>query len=388
MANPKHLAILKQGLIVWNLWRKENPEIQPQLRGADLKEADLRHMNLCYANLFEADLLMADLRQAMLHNADLSHARLNAAKLQEADLSGANLSRTNLSEATISRAILASTKLKEANLSATKLSNANLRGANLFKANLSGAKLSKANLANAHLRRADLGGANLSSSDLSGADLTRANLVETNLEKANLYGCRIYGISAWSLKLNDAVQTGLVITPTGKPEITVDNLEVAQFIYLLLNNKKIRDVIETISRKVVLILGRFGEHKPILDAIREELRKYDYLPVLFDFGKPATRDFTETVRTLAHLSRFIIADITDPSSIPLELQAVVSDLAVPVQPLLLRGRREFSMFTDLRKKYHWVLATYQYSDISDLLTSLGREVIAPAEQKAKELEKR
>ncbi|MDE3091563.1 MAG: pentapeptide repeat-containing protein, partial [Chloroflexota bacterium] len=151
----------------------------------------------------------------------------------------------------------------------------------------------------------------------------------------------------------------------------------------------IRDVIDTIARKVVLILGRFTpERKTVLDAIREELRKRDYLPVLFDFDKPATRDITETMRTLAHLSRFIIADISDPSSIPLELQAVIPDLAVPVKPLLLSGQREFSMFVDLRKKYHWVLNTHQYTDINDLLALFGDKVIAPAEQKAKELEKR
>jgi len=45
-------------------------------------------------------------------------------------------------------------------------------------------------------------------------------------------------------------------------------------------------------------------------------------------------------------------------------------------------------FVDLRKKYHWVLATHQYTDIGDLLASLGDKVIAPAEQKAKELEGR
>ncbi len=97
---------------------------------------------------------------------------------------------------------------------------------------------------------------------------------------------------------------------------------------------------------------------------------------------------TETIRTLAHLSRFIIADITDPSSIPLELQAIVPDLAVPVKPVLLKGNEEFAMFVDLRKKYRWVLTTFKYRDVDDLLASLGTKVIAPAEQKAKELEKR
>src|SRR5215207_2029801 len=42
------------------------------------------------------------------------------------------------------------------------------------------------------------------------------------------------------------------VTPSGtwykgEPEITVDNIEVAQFVYLLLHNEKIRDVIDTIT---------------------------------------------------------------------------------------------------------------------------------------------
>ena len=67
-----------------------------------------------------------------------------------------------------------------------------------------------------------------------------AQLVETNLENANLTGCHIYGISAWNLKLEGAQQKDLIITNKNEPVITVDNLEVAQFIYLLLHNQKIR----------------------------------------------------------------------------------------------------------------------------------------------------
>ena len=74
----------------------------------------------------------------------------------------------------------------------------------------------------------------------------------------------------------------MVITRENEPEITVDNIEVAQFVYILLNNPKIRDVIDTIGRKAVLILGRFTpERKAVLDALREELRKRGYVPILF-----------------------------------------------------------------------------------------------------------
>ena len=89
-----------------------------------------------------------------------------------------------------------------------------------------------------------------------------------------------------------------------------------------------------------LILGRFTpERKALLDAIRDQLRKRSYLPVLLDFEKPATGDITETVRTLAHMARFVIADITDAKSIPQELMAIVRDLpSVRVQPLLLASQ--------------------------------------------------
>ncbi len=117
--------------------------------------------------------------------------------------------------------------------------------------------------------------------------------------------------------------------------ITVDSLKVAQFIYLLLINEEIREVIDTITSKVVLILGRFTPgRKQILDAIKNELRKRNYSPILFDFEKPSSRDITETVSTLAHLSRFVIADITDAKSIPQELSHIVPFLpSVPIVPL-------------------------------------------------------
>jgi hypothetical protein len=140
---------------------------------------------------------------------------------------------------------------------------------------------------------------------------------------------------------------------------------------------------------VVLILGRFTpERKAVLDALREELRKRNYSPVLFDFEKPASRDLTETVSTLAHLARFIIVDLTDPSSAPHEVATVIPHTVVPVQPLILDGEREYSMFRDLRQRYHWVLPTHSYTDQAHLLATLKEQIIEPAEQKAQELEKR
>lgn len=223
-------------------------------------------------------------------------------------------------------------------------------------------------------------------------DLGRANLTGANLSEANMTGCFIYGIAAWDVRLENTIQSNLVITRLKQHMITVDNLEVAQFIYLLLNNQKIRDVVDTIAKKAVLILGRFTpERRAILDAIRETLRQRDYLPILFDFDKLQSQDLTETVSTLAHLAKFVIADLTNPSSVPHEVMAIAPHCIVPIQPIFHPDdvtKYEYAMFRDLQQRYHWVLPTHHYQDLNDLLSSLQAKAIVPAEQKARELEKR
>jgi len=396
LANPEHLARLKEGVEAWKQWRKQNPKVLPDLSGAALSEAGLYRADLSGADLSEADLYRADLNEANLYEANLSganlsgadlskayllRANLSGADLSEADLSEANLGQADLREADLSEAGLFRASLSQANLSRADLSYADLPAANLYGANLSEAELNKANLGEADLEKTDFSKANLSKANLVGA-----TLVKTNLEGANLTACRVYGISVWDVRLEGAVQSNLVITPEGESPIQVDNLEVAQFIYLLLNNEKIRAVIDTITSKVVLILGRFTEdRKVVLDALREELRKRGYSPVLFDFEKPRSQTTVETVATLSRMARFVIADLTDAKSVLQELQAVVPfSPSVVVQPLLLASQVEPGMF-DFIRKFPWVLDTHRYMDQKTLLADLEKSVIAPAEAKTKEL---
>jgi len=318
MAKPEHLAILQHGGVdEWNMWRQANPATRPTL-------------------------VEADLHSAKLWDADLSEADLNWA-----DLHGADISRVNLS------------------------------GARLFKANLSGANLSGANLNRAYLSRADLRRATCIQTHFY-----QAVFVNTNLEGADLTGAYIYGISAWDLQLTGAVQRDLVITPEdATSRITVDDLEVAQFIYLLLNNRQVRKVIDTITSKVVLILGRFTpERKPVLDAVREELRNRNYLPVLFDFEKPSNRDYTETIRLLAGMSKFVIADLSGARSIQQELQAIIPDFELPVVPIIQQGERPWPIFESHQRADH-VLPIVQYRDSDEFMANFGKVVVLRAEKK-------
>ena len=182
-------------------------------------------------------------------------------------------------------------------------------------------------------------------------------------------------------RTDDTKQRNLVITDRGEPEVTVDNIEVAQFVYLLLHNEKIRDVIDTVSRKGVLLLGRFTEGRmAVLDRLRDELRKRGYLPIVFNFDKPETKDFTETVRLLAGLSKFVIADITNPKSAPLELQATVPEIMVPFRPIIEEGEKPFSMLQDLWIKHRdRVFEPLYYWSVDALVASLDEKIIRPAE---------
>jgi hypothetical protein len=298
------LATLRKALLVAEYLCLGEQLLLPQLRHRQprLRNAD-RQFRICATLITELDFctLQAD---------------LNGADLKRADLNGANLREANLREANLNGADLSGADLKRANLS-----GANLSGANLVEVNLNGA-------------------------DLSGANLSGVILVEADLIGADLTGSRIYGVSAWRVKLDNVKQQNLIITPENEPEVTVDNIEVAQFVYLLLHNQKIRDVIDTITSKAVLILGRFTrDRKAVLDAIRDNLRARGYVPILFDFEGPLSRNTDETITLLARMARFVIADISDAKSVLQELRTIVPNLPnLPVQPVIVAAQEEPGMF--------------------------------------------
>jgi hypothetical protein len=47
---------------------------------------------------------------------------------------------------------------------------------------------------------------------------------------------------------------------------------------------------------------------------------------------------------LAGLSHFVIVDITNPRSAPLELQATVPEYMIPFVPIIEKGEEPFAMF--------------------------------------------
>lgn len=371
MANGVHIGILEQGVEAWNEWRRAHPLTIPDLSdhfliGERLDGVDFSNSNLARTDFSKSDMIEANLRNSNLSKTRFIHSKLIGACLADADLTGATFS--------------------QANCTAVDFNGAYLGGARFDEVKLRAATFNGAILTKAELRHLDLSGIDFRGADLTDANLQRALLMGTKFDGATLSGCRVYGVSVWDVELDKAVQRDLVITPPDQPVIEVDNLEVAQFIYLLLNNQRVRDVIDTITSKVVLILGRFTpERKHVLDAIREALRKCGRLPVLFDFDKPSSQTTDETIATLAHMARFVVADLTDAKSVLQELRGIVPNSpSVVVQPIILDSQEEPGMF-DFILKFPWVLPPSRYRDEESLIAELDAKVVGPAERKAKEL---
>jgi uncharacterized protein YjbI with pentapeptide repeats len=160
--------LLLRSVEEWNKAREANPDLKPDLRGADLREADLRGADLDEADLREADLCEADCRDSDFCEADLSGAQLIMANLRSVNFLSANLSEANLTGAELTGAHLGKANLSRSDLSytlmsGTMLSDANLTGAALFGAIFRMAFLNKANLSEAIVSSTTFGHVNLSS---------------------------------------------------------------------------------------------------------------------------------------------------------------------------------------------------------------------------------
>ena len=57
MADEEHLKVLRQGAEAWNAWRRDNPNVRPDLSGAFLIGAHFFEANPSEANLAMASLM-------------------------------------------------------------------------------------------------------------------------------------------------------------------------------------------------------------------------------------------------------------------------------------------------------------------------------------------
>lgn len=398
----EHADVLSRGVAAWNHWRQENPNVSPDLSGViaaeilplerlgvDLSGADFRSCNLEGADFYRTWLVEADFSGARATDAVFGGTTAGRTKWVGASLERAHFMQAVLFGADFTGAILTGSNFVAANLERAVLSgHRDLADVSLRYACLTDSDLSSSDLSGLDLQGATLIRTNLRGSSLRGADLRYTQLVETVIEDAEFDSALVYGASIWNVGGVPRTQRNLVISEDGTQAVSVDDLEVAQFVHLLLRREKIRQVLTTITSKAVLILGRFTpERKAVLDAIAVEIRKEGLLPIMFDFDRATTRDFTETIKVLAGLSLFVVADITNPSSAPLELQATVPDYQIPFVPLIKVGEKPFAMFQDLWIKYRaWMLDPVDYPSVAEIPLIFRRAILQRALQRHAELQ--
>jgi uncharacterized protein YjbI with pentapeptide repeats len=429
MAIDKHIDILLQGVEKWNAWRKENPDVTPDLSYSVFCSEGGRHASLCNGwddeyylrpeiyhpiaascnEIFRADPIYVEVPE--IHLKKLDDINLNKSILNGCDFSNylsmnnSEISNSKMIKASlpssISRSIMSNSDARGAlfkdhmtdvdfsstnlemssfdgqhpNLSYSKFTASNLKYAGLSGCGISHCDFWSANLTNASMVdvvafHANFTSAKLIRTNLSYSDLSSAIFINTDMSNSNISHSRIFGTTAWDANLENANQKDLIISLPGEPTLTVDDLEMAQLIYLLRKSNKLRSLIDTLTAKVVLILGRFDEQgMATLKIIKKLLKNQNLIPIIFDFEKPSSRDLTETVLTIASISKLVIADISNVKSVPQELQAIVPNISVTVQPILLEDESEYGMFSGLQK-YPWVNEVIRFGNHDDLTARL------------------
>lgn len=199
MANAEHLAMLHQGVAVWNRWRAEHPSIKPDLSGADLTR-------LVRADEADVDYLMGAIR---LYTHDIPDLVRQMSEYTSATNFGKLLLRTKSRASEFLRhttdadapAGRYSSYLRGINFSHCNLSDANLEAAYMPESDLRHADCSHARFCRANLRMADLSRtrslkACFCHADLEKAEMANANPCQADFTRAILRGAHLHGVSA------------------------------------------------------------------------------------------------------------------------------------------------------------------------------------------------
>jgi uncharacterized protein YjbI with pentapeptide repeats len=191
MANEEHSAILQQGVEVWNQWRKDNPDIVPQLSNDNLSQLNLSSINLSKCNLTnfyfkDTNLSGANFSQACLVKADFAFSNLTST-----NFTNAYLGHSDFTQAELNGTIFDNADLSHVNLCFAKLNAVRFRGANFRQTELRSLDLSSLDFSNAILSNLNLSWAKFIRANLSGANLSRSQVLWTDFTAANLTGACI-----------------------------------------------------------------------------------------------------------------------------------------------------------------------------------------------------
>ena len=150
MANPQHIAWLKEGAIAWNSRRQSQP--------------------------FDPDLSSEDISRA-LGGHECEDIRQISVRLRDVNFSGANLSNSTLRDTDLTAA-----RFYMANLQNAKLQGSDFTGAQFFGGSSRGARFHSAKFIRSLFVRVDL-----TAAQFNGAEIQETRFIECTLRGAHLY---------------------------------------------------------------------------------------------------------------------------------------------------------------------------------------------------------
>jgi|LGOV01.1.fsa_nt_gb uncharacterized protein YjbI with pentapeptide repeats len=336
MANEEHIKILKLGIREWNQWRKVYPKIRPDLSGIN------------FYDVFPGSNDMYDI--PAIEGANFDDCNLRNAEMRDREFNNCSFISAELHMADLCFAYFYNCQFNDTRMRLSRIGSTIFSGCIFCESDLSYSSAENTSFTNCYIER---------------TKFKSVHFVKADFTESRIIKCNVYGISSWDMILENTIQEDIYIMEDEDDLLSVDDIELAQFIYMMIENKNLRRIIDTITSSVVLILGRFTtERKKILDRIKLQVREHGLIPILFDFEGPDSRDVTETVKVLANISRFVIADLTDAKSIPQELMIIVpTSPSLVIYPILAETEREYGMYSFF-DNYSWVKEITKYNEMT------------------------
>jgi len=238
MANQGDVDKLLEGVDVWNQWRQDNPDVEPDLSDCvigdaaflanykGIREAEDAPLDLSNINFSQVNFKQARLVNVHMHGADLSNACLQHALLEKLYCDNSNFSDADLSMAELTNPCLKNSDFQNSKLSYAKFWNADMENVNLWSANLDFAVLSGVNLHKADLESASLVHVNLEGANLSHANLWTANLHDSNLWHANCESANLSDVDFSKATLNGSVMKRANLSGASFRDADLGNVDV------------------------------------------------------------------------------------------------------------------------------------------------------------------
>jgi len=288
------------------------------------------------------------------------------------DFTGASAKGCNFSGSSLPKSVWNDCSIDSCNFQGLTASNVSAQSARFLNCDfrnsiLDGLNADGSAFTNSSFSQCKLIASTFTNSKLYSCKLDYALLCKANFDGATLDGCSVFGISIWGSDFSKSDQKNFIVNLPGGNLIVTNSIEYSYFLYQCIENSNFKKYFESTSEKLVLILGRFTPKRMVyIDAIRNSLSKKGLIPVLFDFDKPETQDLSEVVLSLALISRFTVVDLSDPKCAPHEIATIAPHVNSPIAAVIEKGQRPYAMYSDMMRRYSWVLEPEVYQSHSEI----------------------